>query len=89
MKLLSCFLLLLVATPLSAQEDQVDWYSLSLEDLKNVKVFGSTLTDETIKTVPAAVSVFTHEQIQRMGFDYLHELLNLIPGYQSQRTADF
>jgi iron complex outermembrane receptor protein len=46
------------------------------------------LTDESIRTVPAAVTVFTREQIRRMGIDSLHELLNLVPGYQVQRVSD-
>ncbi|MEZ5672054.1 MAG: TonB-dependent receptor [Thiotrichaceae bacterium] len=61
---------------------------MSLEELMQVPVTGSTLTDESLKTVPSAVTVFTREQIEQMGFNYLHELLDLVPGYQTQRVIE-
>lgn len=64
-----------------------DLFSMSLEELLQVKVTGSTLTQENLLTVPAAVTVFTHEEIKRMGLDYLDELANLVPGFQSYRSA--
>ncbi len=89
MKILLAFLLLSITAPVYSQDNLDHLFVMSLEDLLKVKVRGSTLTDESIRDVPGAVSVFTHDQIQRMGFDYLHELLNLVPGYQSQRTGNF
>jgi outer membrane receptor for ferrienterochelin and colicin len=64
-----------------------DLFSMSLEELLQVKVTGSTLTQENLLTVPAAVTVFSHEEIKRMGLDYLDELANLVPGFQSYRSA--
>jgi iron complex outermembrane receptor protein len=32
--------------------------------------------------------VFTREQLDRLGFDYLYELLSLVPGYQNTRGAE-
>ncbi len=61
---------------------------MTLEELMQVTITGSTLTDESIKTVPSAVTVFNRAQIEQMGFDYLHELLDLVPGYQTQRNAE-
>jgi outer membrane receptor protein involved in Fe transport len=61
----------------------------SLDELMQVNVIGATLTDESLKSVPSAVTVFSRKQIEQMGFDYLHELLNLVPGYQSQRNAEY
>ncbi len=63
--------------------------NMSLEELMQITIIGSTLTDESIETVPSAVTVFSRKQIEQMGFDYLHELLNLVPGYQSQRNAEY
>ncbi|NIQ15888.1 MAG: TonB-dependent receptor plug domain-containing protein, partial [Candidatus Dadabacteria bacterium] len=40
-----------------------------------------------LKTVPSAVTVFTHDEIKRMGLDSLDELMNLVPGFQSYRTS--
>jgi outer membrane receptor protein involved in Fe transport len=65
-----------------------DYLSMGLEQLMQVPVTGSTLRDESLKTVPAAVTVFTREQLDRFGMDYLYELINLVPGYQMNRGAD-
>jgi iron complex outermembrane receptor protein len=79
-------LLCLLANGSHADED-LAYLDLSLEQLLHVPVTGSTLTEETLKTVPAAVSIFTREQIDRLGMDYLYELLNLVPGFQFNRNA--
>lgn len=71
----------------SSAED-LSYLELSLEQLMDTPVTGSTLTEESLKTVPAAVSVFTHEHIQRLGIDYLYELLNLVPGFQFNRNGN-
>lgn len=63
-------------------------YSLSLAELLNVKITGSTLVDKSISEVPAAVTVFGRDQIQRMGVTTIAELMNFVPGFQSQRSAD-
>src|SRR5690349_22887453 len=72
----------------SADSDMDALMSMKLEELMNVKITASTLTDETLRSAPASVTVFTHQQIQSMGIDYLHELMNYVPGLQSVRTAD-
>lgn len=63
-------------------------FAMSLEQLMQVEITGATLTGKSLKNVPAAVTVFTREEIHRLGMDYLYELLNLVPGYQSQRFSD-
>lgn len=79
-------LLCLLANASHADEDFA-YLDLSLEQLMDTPVTGSTLTEETLKTVPAAVSVFTRDHIDRLGVDYLYELLNLVPGFQFNRNA--
>lgn len=64
------------------------YLSMNLEQLMQVPVTGSTLRDESLKTVPAAVTIFTREQLDRLGLDYLYELISLVPGYQLNRGAD-
>lgn len=83
-----CLGLMLVNAILLPIANAEDYLEMDLEELLQVSVTGSTLRSESLKTVPAAVTVFTHEQIRALGFDYLHELLNLVPGYQSNRNAD-
>lgn len=65
-----------------------NYLNLELDQLLQIPVTGSTLRDESLKTVPSAVTVFTHDQLEKFGIDYLYELLSLVPGYQFDRGAD-
>lgn len=65
-----------------------DYLNMDIEQLLQVPVSGSTLRDESLKTVPAAVTVFTYADIERMGVNYLYELLSFAPGYQNVRTGN-
>ena len=83
-------LLLVITLPpaTSLAETNLDYlFAMSLEEVLKVKVTGSTLTPKELKTVPAAVTVFTHQQIQNLALDNLYELMNLVPGFQSFRTS--
>ena len=79
---------LLVCMLVSFSTNAEDYLEMELEELLQVNITGSTLRSESLKTVPSAVTVFTYEQISALGFDYLNELLNLVPSYQSNRNAD-
>ncbi len=81
------WVLLLFAAPLYAEEDISHLFALSLEDLLKVEVRGATLTSQSLQTVPAAVTVFTHKEFNRLGLDTLDELMNLVPGFQSYRSS--
>lgn len=48
----------------------------------------ATHTNENLRTVPPSVSLFTREQIDQLGVDYLHELLNYVPGFQAFRQEE-
>jgi len=74
-----------MAAPAAVNLDYL--FKLSLEDLLKVKITGSTLTPKELKTVPSAVTVFTHKEIKNMGLDTLDELMNLVPGFQSYRSS--
>jgi len=60
---------------------------MSLEELMQVEITGSTLTPESLKTAPSAVTVFTQQELKRMGLDTLGELMNLVPGFQLYRSS--
>jgi len=77
-----------ILTADAAEDVRDNPFAMSLEQLMQVEITGATLTEKSLKNVPAAVTVFTREEISRLGMDYLHELLNLVPGYQSQRYSD-
>lgn len=62
-------------------------FSLSLQELMKLDVTSSTLTSKNLLSVPASVSVFTGDQIRHMGVDYLFELINFVPGFQSFRQG--
>ena len=82
--LIICGLGIAVAKADSADE----LLNLSLQDLLKVKVTASTRTEESLRSVPSAVTVLEQSQFQRMGVEYLHELLDFVPGFQSQRAGD-
>jgi len=64
-----------------------DVFDLSLAELMQVKITGSTLTEKDLNTVPASVTVFTKQEINLLGLDNLTELMNLVPGFQSYRNG--
>lgn len=72
-----------LSLPLTASAKDIDLFNLSLEELLNVKIYSSTKTSHTTFTSPSSVSVFSQEEIQSLGIDYLHELLAFVPGYQT------
>jgi iron complex outermembrane receptor protein len=65
-----------------------DYLDMDIELLLQVPVTGATLRDESLKTVPAAVTVFTRDQLDRLGMDYIYELIGLVTSYQFDRGAD-
>lgn len=73
---------------LSSIASAADYLEMDLEQLLKVKVTGVTLRDESLKTVPSVVTVFTREQLDTLGLDYLFELVRLVPGFQVSRVAD-
>ncbi|MBV1909964.1 MAG: TonB-dependent receptor [Kangiellaceae bacterium] len=83
----SSLIFILLSFPVMAEQSMDLFYDMSLEQLLKVKVTGSTMTEENIRTVPSAATVFTHEQIKLLGLDSLHELMSLVPGFQSFRSS--
>lgn len=78
--------LLLVAAAVNAEPEEL--LMMDLEQLMQVNITGATLRDESIKTVPSPTTVFTRQQLDNLGLDYLHELLAMVPGMQINRSAD-
>ncbi len=77
--------MLALALPVHAAEDV---FSLSLEELINVPVTIAARSEERAPEAASSVTVFTREQIRRLGVVSLEELLNYVPGVQSNRTQD-
>jgi len=82
------FYALLASAAAMAKANEATFLDMDLEQLLQVKITGATLRQESIKTVPSPTTVFTREQLDSLGLDYLHELLDLVPGFQTNRSAD-
>lgn len=76
----------MAAPALEAANARTDFLDLSLEELMNVKVTSSTLTEENLRSVPASMTVYTRADIRRLGLKSLAELVNYVPGFQSYRS---
>jgi outer membrane cobalamin receptor len=68
------------------QANNVDLLSLSLEELMQTNITSSTLTEESLRTVPSSMTVFTRADIRRLGIQNLPQLVNLVPGYKGTRS---
>jgi outer membrane receptor for ferrienterochelin and colicin len=76
--------LIVAISALAEPGDGGDLFSLSFEELQEIRVTGSsTLLDVSGRRAPAAVTVITAEQIQRSGARNMDELLDIyVPGFQ-------
>ena len=82
-------LLLCLGMPAWATDEIDDYYfTLSLEELLAVEVSGASFSVESLAYTPASVTVFTGKEIQQLGLRNLHELSNLVPGFQSKRQSE-
>lgn len=63
-----------------------DFFELSLEELMAITVDVSTGTRRLVKNSPSSVSLYTKDDIQRMGVETLDQLLNFVPGFQVSRS---
>lgn len=87
---LACAMLCACAQILCAKVFAADsvYLDMDIEQLLQIPVTGATLRDESLKTVPAAVTLFTHDQLEKLGMDYLYELIGLVTSFQFDRGAD-
>ena len=74
------------SAPVYCDEDEL--FSLSLEDLLNVKVTGASLREQNLLNIPASVNAFAAEGIARLGAQTLGDLIRFVPGFQSIRSDD-
>ncbi|MFV2059847.1 MAG: TonB-dependent receptor plug domain-containing protein [Gammaproteobacteria bacterium] len=79
---ISLVLLSIFVTSVSAQQEP-DLFSLSLDELSQVKVTIANRTEESFIKAPASVTVITRREIEQLGVRTLNELLNYVPGFQS------
>ncbi|MBD3314586.1 MAG: TonB-dependent receptor plug domain-containing protein [Chitinivibrionales bacterium] len=74
----------------AAAADSDDLFSLSIEELMEVKVVTASKKEESIDEAPNVMYVVTEEQIHRRGYRTLRDILAAIPGFGSfHRDLDF
>jgi len=71
---------------MAANDETMDYlFQMSLEELLEIRVTSATRHEESLVSVPASVTVYTREQLRVLGINKLTQLMNFVPGFQSQR----
>lgn len=73
------FLIFGIISNITAQEKK-ELFSLTLEELMNIKVITASKFVEDIKDIPASVVIVEREEIERLGYTTVQEILQSIPG---------
>ena len=66
--------------PAQQSADSLDIWSLSLDEVLNLKVISAQKTERNLNRTPASVVVITAKEIQRYGCTDLKDVLNMVPG---------
>jgi len=69
-----------------SDQNTEDLFSITLGELSQIVITGATMHDESLSSVPASVTVYTREEIRNLGVTKLTQLMNFVPGFQSQRN---
>lgn len=80
------FLLFYLCSFISFGENEVDLFSLNLDDLAKIKI--ASKRAETLYSSPSSVPVISRTQIENMGITNLQTLLNFVQGFQSTRDIE-
>jgi len=80
------WLLLVSPVTMAASDETMDrLFQMSLEELLEITITSATRHEESLDSVPASVTVYTREQLRVLGINKLSQLMNFVPGFQSQR----
>jgi outer membrane receptor protein involved in Fe transport len=79
-------LILSISAATLANDELDDLFSISLGELSQLVITGATMHEESLRSVPASVTVYSKEEIRQLGITRLSELMNYVPGFQSQRN---
>lgn len=84
LSLLSCFAVATLATAEQvAEQDQL--LELSFDELLDITVSVATKSQQSLFDAPSTITVFTKRQIENLALENVHDLLNLVPGFQVTR----
>ena len=86
-KLLSTIGIALIATLAFAQEE-IDLFSLSLEELMNVEIVSASKKSESLFDAPVSSYTITHSEIAKSGVTSIPEALRLCPGVIVRETTN-
>ena len=86
---LACLCLVVSPNFLIAQEEDIDYSEMSLEDLLNVEVVTASKTAESSWDAPAVITTVTKEEIKQFGAIQLRELLERVTGMTPNRADGF
>ena len=75
-------------SPTVCADELNEIYSMDLEQLLEIEIEVATRNRQTIVNSPSSVTVFSAQEIERMGIDSLEALLNYVSGFQTARTDD-
>lgn len=75
-------------SPNGTTDELNEIYSLRLEQLLDIEIEVATRSSQTIVNSPSTVTVFSAQEINRMGIHSLETLLNFVSGFQTARTDD-
>ena len=79
-------ILLLVSVLISfsafAQNDTVDVFDMSLEELMNVKVVSASKSTQKLSDAPSVISVVSRKEIQNMAVTSLIDVLKFMPAIE-------
>lgn len=83
-----CTALLLGTGTVMAQQDSVDIYTLSLEELMNIEIVSASKKAESLFDAPLSASVLSRDEIQNSGATTIMEALRLVPGVIVRQTTN-
>lgn len=60
---------------------------LSLDELLEIDVSAASFNASSLRDATASITVFERQELERLGFRHLHEVLNWVPGAYTSRVA--
>ncbi len=91
MKFITCSLaialyILMIYSPIQAQDSTLNLKNLSIEDLINIEIVSVSKKSEKLSEAAAAIFVITSDDIKGSGFKSIPEVLRLAPGIHVARV---
>ena len=60
---------------------------LSLDELLKIDVSAASFNASSLRDATASITVLERQELERLGFPHLHEVLNWVPGAYTSRVA--